>query len=223
MESSCVVSGCFETYARATHTRRVCVFSHRRPRAPAAPSGSDAAFKHGWSAPRGSTVMANKKRPRGTRDQSQKTEKCHRSTKKKVPSGKRARRVRTSSLRSESSLSLSRRFSASISCAASSAISNAKTSHCRETAPRASVSFPVVPASVGLKKATVRCAAGRFLVRARAAVRRRSVSRGGTRARRGLELVVARRVNPGRSNPGSKPRVTRPGASPAVRIRRATR
>jgi len=40
---------------------------------------------------------------------------------------------------------LSRRFNASISCAASSAISNAKTSHHRRTAPRVSVSFPVVP------------------------------------------------------------------------------
>ena len=40
---------------------------------------------------------------------------------------------------------MSRRFNASISCAASSAISNAKTSHHRRTAPRVSVSFPVVP------------------------------------------------------------------------------
>ena len=63
---------------------------------------------------------------------------------KKSACAKRASRPRTSSLRSESSLSLSRRFSASISCAASSAISNANASHYRANAPRASVSFPVV-------------------------------------------------------------------------------
>ena len=67
------------------------------------------------------------------------------------------------------------------------------------------------------KKATVRYDAGRFLVRARGLGRRRSVSKAGTRARRGMRVVAARHASPERSNPGSRPRVTRPGASPAVR------
>ena len=66
--------------------------------------------------------------------------------------------------------------------------------------------------SVMEKKATVRYDAGRFLVRACGLGRRRSVSKAGTRARRGMRVVAARHASPERSNPGSRPRVTRPGA-----------
>ena len=117
---------------------------------------------------------------------------------------KRARRPRTSSLRSESSLSLSRRFSASISCAASSAISNANASHYRATAPRASVSFPVVscvPWMEGKWQTVSYRLGGTFSRSGARAGRRRVVWKAGTRARRWLDVVAARLVSPERSNP----------------------
>lgn len=101
---------------------------------------------------------------------------------KKSACAKRARHPRTSSLRSESSLSLSRRFSASISCAASSAISNANASHYRATAPRASVSFPVVscvPWMEGKWQTVSYRLGGTFSRSGARAGRRRVVSSGG--------------------------------------------
>ena len=117
---------------------------------------------------------------------------------------KRARRPRTSSLRSESSLSLSRRFSASISCAASSAIANANASHYRATAPRASVSFPVVscvPWMEGKWQTVSYRLGGTFSRSGARAGRRRVVWKAGTRARRWLDVVAARLASPERSNP----------------------
>ena len=135
---------------------------------------------------------------------------------KKSACAKRARHPRTSSLRSESSLSLSRRFSASISCAASSAIANANASHYRATAPRASVSFPVVSCVPWMegKWQTVSYRLGGTFSRSGARAGRRRV--GWTSSPR------ASRARSGRTR-RSRPRVTSPGASPAVRIRRGKR
>ena len=148
---------------------------------------------------------------------------------KKVPVAKRASRPRTSSLRSESSLSLSRRFNASISCAASSAISNANASHYRANAPRASVSFPVVSCVPWIGKwQTVSYSAGRFLVRARGrggagGSRRRGRARGdgltssprASRARSGRTLV---------RDPASRARARRrPSALPREALKTTTR
>lgn len=109
-------------------------------------------------------------------------EKPQTQTLEKSACAKRARHPRTSSLRSESSLSLSRRFSASISCAASSAIANANASHYRATAPRASVSFPVVscvPWMEGKWQTVSYRLGGTFSRSGARAGRRRVVSSGG--------------------------------------------
>jgi hypothetical protein len=109
---------------------------------------------------------------------------------------------------------LSRRFSASISCAASSAIANANASHYRATAPRASVSFPVVSCVPWMKengKRLVTDSAGRFLVRARGRGGAGWSLPAGTRARRWLDVVAARLASKGAVEPG--------GRDPASRAR----
>lgn len=136
---------------------------------------------------------------------------------KKSACAKRARHPRTSSLRSESSLSLSRRFSASISCAASSAIANANASHYRATAPRASVSFPVVscvPWMEGKWQTVSYRLGGTFSRSGARAGRRRVVSSGGDaraamagRRRRAPREPGA--VEPGGRDPASRARARR--------------
>ena len=145
---------------------------------------------------------------------------------------KRARRPRTSSLRSESSLSLSRRFSASISCAASSAIANANASHYRATAPRASVSFPVVscvPWMEGKWQTVSYRLGGTFSRSGARAGRRRVVSSGGDaraamagRRRRAPREPGA--VEPGGRDPASRARARRrPSAFAAEALKTTTR